>query len=191
MNKKVSMLIAVALLVLISGCVGYLLGQNSGMQKDDISDKSVIQDSELALPQIDENMSAEEIEGVVFDTYKNGNVRLVGAVVQDVQSDYITVKTYAAGPGTTSIVKERKIVVSEDVPILESSLFDGVGESDANFEKKRITLSEIQIGDSLTIECREDVSLSDVDELTAVLITKDTVFLAEPEGPEDLGDEEI
>lgn len=125
----------------------------------------------------DEITTVWEARSLIYEKCSNDNLRIVSAVVQEVNSDYINIKTYRAGEGTTSIVEEKRINITSDTPVFEIMMsFGDFGWLDHTATKK--TIASLKKGDHTIIECEEDKSMKDAEEFTAIMITKD-VFLEE------------
>jgi hypothetical protein len=124
-----------------------------------------------------DGMNRMEAQGLIFEKYTNHNVRIVGAVVQEVNGDNIVIRTYRAGEGTSTVVKDKKIYTFNDTPVFETqrSL-----ESKGTPVETRKKVDSLTKGDFLVIECAEDESMKDAPELTAVMIMKDVVELPKP-----------
>jgi len=134
-------------------------------------DTSVDQCSDFDFSEI---TTIEEAESLIYEKCSNNNLRIVGAIIQEINSDYIDIKTYRAGEGTTSIVTEKKINITSNTPVFETTVSLDSHSHESVTTKK--TIASLEIGDFTVIECEEDESMEDAEEFTAILITKD-VFI--------------
>ena len=123
-----------------------------------------------------EEISVEEAQGLVFEKYSNNNLRIVGAVIQEVNNDHLIIKTYRAGEGTNSIVEEKRINITKDTPVFETIMsFEYLPDAGDERIITKKTVSSLQKGDFVVIECAEDKITKDTKILTAVMITKDVI----------------
>jgi len=129
------------------------------------------------------DISAEEAQMLVFEKYSNNNLRIVGAVVQEVNNDYIIIKTYRAGENNSSIVEEKRINIIKDTPVFET-IISSEHSSDAGEERitTKKTVSSLEKGDFVVIECKENKNTKESEILNAVMFIKDVVV----EEPDDM-----
>ena len=100
----------------------------------------------------------------------------MGAVIQEVNNDYLIIKTYRAGEGTTSIVEEKKINITKNTPVFETVMsFEHSSDAVNERTTTKKTVSSLQKGDYIVIECAEDKNMKDTSVLIAVMITKDVI----------------
>ncbi|MCK5096090.1 MAG: hypothetical protein KAR24_01910 [Candidatus Pacebacteria bacterium] len=182
-NKKIFYIIILVFMICL--VVGFKQSQNSKVNTNTNNEKQA--EVETAAIEFDENMDLEEAQGMIYEKYSNDNLRIVGAVIQEVTSDYVIVKTYRAGVGTESIVEEKKINITSDIPIFETVIsFDQQEDLDNEPVTTRKTIASLKAGDHIVIECADDKNMKDSNEFTALIITKDVLIFDEPVEDEDV-----
>ena len=176
-NKKI-LYITIFIFVVCMIVIGYnKQSDNKKVNTDTNINNEEQAEVEITTIEFDENTNLEEARGMIYEKYSNNNLRIVGAVIQEVTSDYVIVKTYRAGEGTTSIVEEKKINITKDVPVFETIMSPGNLDNEPATTKKTVT--SLNVGDHVVIECAEDKSAKDSDEFTALIITKDIMVFDE------------
>ena len=184
------LIVAVCLTVLLVGLYVYITGVGESPAGDNPSSISVPTNEPIKEDQpIDfedsifgEEISVEEAQGLVFEKYSNNNLRIVGAVIQEVNNDHLIIKTYRAGEGTTSIVEEKRINITNNTLVFETVMsFEYSPEAGDERITTKKTVSSLQKGDHVVIECAEDKNMKDTEVLTAIMITKDVIMVEEPD----------
>ena len=174
-NKKILYIIVFVFVVFIM-VIGYKQSDNKKVDTNINNEEQV----ETATIEFGENTNIEEARGIIYKKYSNNNLRIVGAIIQEVTSDYVIVKTYRAGEGTTSIVEEKKINITSNTPVFETIIsFSQQEDLDNEPVTTRKTIASLKAGDHVVIECEEDKSAKDSDEFTALIITKDVMVFDE------------
>ena len=174
--KKTKPLFILLFLVFIVGLVivGYKQFENKQVDTNTNNDEQV--EVEITTIEFGENTNLEEAQGKIYEKYSNNNLRIVGAIIQEVNADYIIVKTYRAGEGTSSIVEEKKINITSNTPVFETVMsMDSLSDPVTTRE----TAASLKAGDHVVIECADDKSMKDSNEFTALIITKDVLIFDE------------
>lgn len=155
---------------------------NTNNEEQVVNEKQI--EAEITTITFDENTNLEEARGMIYEKYSNNNLRIVGAIIQEVNNDHIIVKIYRAGEGTSSIVEEKKINITNNIPVFETVMSPENLDDEPVTTKK--TIDSLKKGDHVVIECAEDKSAKNANEFTALIITKDVLVFNEL-----LEDEEI
>ena len=177
-NKKILYIIILVFIICLVA-VGFKQFENKKVDTN-INNKEQAEpekETEITVIEFDENTDLEEAHDMIYEKYSNNNLRIVGAVIQEVDNDYITIKTYRAGEGTESIAEEKKINITDNTLVFEIVISLDQQKEDLDNEPvaSKETINSLKKGDHVVIECADDKSTKNANEFTALIITKDVL----------------
>ena len=191
-NKKIPTIVILVFIISLITVVGFKQSEDkkvdTNIDTNTNNEEQVEKEAEIITIEFDENTNLEEAESMIYEKYSNNNLRIVGAVIQEVNHDCIIVKTYRAGIGTESIVEEKKIKITNNTLFFETIVsFDQQEENSNNVPiTTRETIVSLKPGDHVVIECADDKSTKDANEFTALIIIKDVSVFDELVEDEDV-----